>query len=90
MAATWHGILFQPDHCGGYRPSTGERFPSLSECLCGAIGVDPDRLNLQERKEIAERVGVPVHHLEAVRACTCGRPICDECWVDVCPHTEDD
>jgi hypothetical protein len=68
-------LIFNPGNVGALDLTTGTRHPELVVCRCGTIGLDQD--------EHPERVGY-----EHVSACTCGIPICDDCWEveQACPH----
>lgn len=74
--------LMNPDRIGAVCHATGLHALALVECECGARGLNID----DERERAAEAERLELDDLVAVSACTCGQPVCNECWQGSCPH----
>lgn len=80
-------LIFAPDRCSATHPGVHQRL-NVVQCECDTIGVDHDAVDEEARAALAEQIECDVSELEHVSACTCGQPICDDCWADACPHNE--
>ncbi len=80
-------LTWNPDNCGARNHGANLTYHKISRCECGRTGyAHGEDHSTEDEPDRDAPDGADETDGEDIEACTCGRPVCDDCYQGECPH----